>query len=88
MVNGECRRWQYWWLSNICRHQSCQPNAALGTWGIDIDGNGTDGKGKVWAVLNHNSEFAVIPEPGTLVAGGFGMLGIAVAGLRRRRLVM
>jgi hypothetical protein len=35
---------------------------ALGTWGIDTTDN------TVWAVVNHNSEFAVevvVPEPGT-----------------------
>lgn len=50
---------------------------ALGAWGVDYDSN------KVWAVIDHNSSFAVvIPEPSafllTLVAGG-GLL------LRRRR---
>jgi len=37
-------------------------------------------------VLNHNSDFAVIPEPSTLVFGGLALLGLAGAGLRRRRL--
>ncbi len=55
----------------------------LGAYGVDpSDVNG----GVVWAVLNHNSEFAVIPEPSTLVLGGLALLGLAGAGLRRRRL--
>lgn len=57
---------------------------ALGTWGIDTSGVG--GTGYVWAVLNHNSDFAVIPEPSTLVLGGLALLGFAGVGLRRRRL--
>jgi len=50
----------------------------LGSWGYDT-GNNT-----VWAVIDHNSEFAVatIPEPhvGLMFLGGFGLLGL----LRRR----
>lgn len=55
-------------------------NAAtmLGAYGVDTVG------GSVWAVINHNSDFAAIPEPGT------GML-LAVSGalllLMRRRLI-
>ena len=54
--------------------------AVLGLWGVDTVNN------VAWAVLNHNSEFAVIPEPSTLVLGGLALLGLAGAGLRRRRL--
>jgi fibronectin-binding autotransporter adhesin len=53
---------------------------SLGDYGIDPTNN------VVWAVLNHNSEFAVIPEPSTLVLGGLALLGFAGAGLRRRRM--
>jgi len=50
----------------------------LGTWGVDADGR------LVWAVVNHNSLFSVIPEPGTA-----GLFALSVAGLllRRRRKV-
>jgi hypothetical protein len=54
----------------------------LGAYGVDPS---SPTGGVVWAVLNHNSEFAVIPEPSTLVAGGLAMLGLALAGLRKRR---
>lgn len=55
------------------------PTGVLGDYGI-IPGSNT-----VWAVLDHNSEFAVIPEPSTMVLGGIAMLGFAGFGLRRRR---
>ncbi len=52
----------------------------LGSWGVDTVSN------TVWAVLDHNSDFAVIPEPSTLVLGGLALLGFAGVGLRRRRM--
>jgi MYXO-CTERM domain-containing protein len=55
-------------------------HSALGSYGVNTDNN------TVWAVLNHNSEFAVIPEPSTLMLGGLALLGLAGAGLRRRRM--
>ena len=49
----------------------------VGAYGASIDG----GVATAWAVLNHNSDFAVIPEPGT-----FGLLvaGAGIIWLRRR----
>ena len=44
---------------------------ALGTYGVDLS---TD---TAWAVVNHDSEFAVVPEPATmslLVMGGLAVL--------------
>jgi autotransporter-associated beta strand protein len=52
-------------------------NAFLGTYGVDPANN------VVWAVLNHNSEFAVIPEPSTLALGAIGLLGLGIHRLRR-----
>ncbi len=40
----------------------------LGTYGVDIN------QGVVWAVLNHNSEFSVVPEPSTWLLLAFGLL--------------
>lgn len=51
---------------------------ALGTWGVDTTNN------VAWAVLNHNSQFAVQPEPGTLALLGISGMGMAVAALRRK----
>jgi len=49
----------------------------LGYYGINTS------KGTVWAVINHNSDFAVIPEPGTWALLLFG--GGALLGWRKRR---
>ena len=59
------------------RGYNAETDFVLGYYGIDVE-NGT-----VWAVLNHNSDFAVIPEPGSwaLLALGAG----AVLGWRKRR---
>lgn len=48
----------------------------LGAYGVDPTNN------RVWAVVNHNSQFSVVPEPAT-----FSLLGLAAVGfgLRRRR---
>ncbi len=54
-------------------------NFNLGTYGVDVEG------GIVWAVLNHNSEFSVVPEPSTgSLAMGAGAL-LLIATLWRRR---
>lgn len=46
----------------------------LGSFGSDIDTN------TVWAVLDHNSPFGVVPEPGTL-----SLLALGLVALRCRR---
>lgn len=52
---------------------------ALGTWGVDIENS------VVWAVLNHSSEFAVVPEPATMAFLAIGGLAMAGAGVMQRR---
>lgn len=53
----------------------------LGYYGIDTDAN------VVWAVIDHASEFAVVPEPGTLLLLAAGGLCLVVARLRRKQSV-
>jgi autotransporter-associated beta strand protein len=50
----------------------------LGSFGVDVVNN------VVWAVLDHNSFFAVIPTPGALPAGAL-LMGLVVAAKRRRQ---
>ena len=54
----------------------------VGAWGVNTTGN------EAWAVLNHASEFAVVPEPSawTLLAiGGVALCGLAISKRRARR---
>ncbi len=53
----------------------------LGTYGIDTT------TGTVWAVLDHNSSFAVVPEPSTWLLLGLGFAGLLFHrnNLRRKR---
>ncbi len=58
--------------------------AILGSYGVDTTG------ANVWGVVNHNSQFAagqfaVVPEPSTLLLAAFGLMGIAGYRVRRRR---
>jgi hypothetical protein len=52
----------------------------IGAWGVDSTNH------DAWAVVNHNSQFAVVPEPGTIVLAVFGAAGFLVVGLRRTRI--
>ncbi len=94
VVNGEFLGWlngSNTWVNAVAGNSSTGINAVtnfagsfatsgasatsnyLGSWGYDTTGE------TVWAVLDHNSGFAVIPEPQTWVLIGFG---IAVVGWR------
>jgi len=50
----------------------------LGSWGRETTAN------TVWAVTDHNSQFAVVPEPGTLGLAAVGLAG-GIWYLRQRR---
>ena len=51
----------------------------LGDWGVNTVNH------TVWAVVNHNSEFAA-PEPSTLVLLGIGAVTVLAYAWRKRRL--
>ena len=53
-------------------------DTTLGDWGVNT---ATD---TVWAVVNHNSEFAVVPEPSTLILLAVAISLIGYAWQRRR----
>ena len=57
---------------------SAQLATVMGAWGVDTNASNH----LVWAVLDHNSQFAVVPEPSTIILAAFGLLGLI--GLRRR----
>ena len=50
----------------------------VGVWGVDTTND------EAWAVIDHNSMFAVVPEPSAIVLAAFGLFGCAFA-LRRRK---
>ena len=53
----------------------------LGSWGVDATNH------MAWAVLDHNSQFAVAtPEPSTMVLAILGLIGLLGFAIRRRRL--
>jgi len=52
-------------------------SAYVGAYGVDTTG------GSVWAVINHNSDYAVVPEPATWALLAFSLTTVMV--LRRRR---
>ena len=53
----------------------------LGDYGVDVQSH------TVWAVLDHNSRFAVVPEPSTLVCLVAAAVGWLAFCARKRRLV-
>ena len=65
--------------SSIASLTSTQLDQILGAYGVDPSSGNHD----VWAVINHNSQFAVVPEPSTLLLAALGLAGSAV--YRRRR---
>ena len=60
---------------------SAQLSDILGAYGVDPSSGNHD----VWAVINHNSQFAVVPEPSTLLLAALGLAGLAGYRVRRRR---
>jgi hypothetical protein len=54
-------------------------NLVLGHYGLDATNK------SVWAVVDHNGQFAAVPEPATLLLLAAGGLSAAVVGVIRRR---
>jgi hypothetical protein len=50
----------------------------VGVWGVDTSGD------QAWAIVDHNSEFAVVPEPSTIVLAALGLAGMAFAARKRK----
>ena len=57
-------------------------NFLLGAYGVQTTAVGGP---DVWAVINHNSQFAVVPEPSTLLLAALGLAGLTGYRVRRRR---
>jgi len=51
----------------------------LGSWGVDVVNN------RVWAVIDHGGQFAVVPEPSSLVLTACGAAALTFVALKRRR---
>ena len=66
------------WADYLTANPGATPASALGVYATDLNTR------TVWAVVNHNSDFAavVVPEPASVALAAFG---IAAAGLAARR---
>ncbi|HEX3998072.1 MAG TPA: PEP-CTERM sorting domain-containing protein [Pirellulales bacterium] len=69
------------WATFASEHDITDANIGnfLGSYGVDVYDH------DVWAVVNHNSQFAVVPEPSGLVLAACGALALCGAAIHRRR---
>jgi hypothetical protein len=68
------------WADYLTADPGAAPASALGVYGTDLDTR------TVWAVVNHNSDFAamLVPEPTSLAAVG-AAVGVTFLVARRRK---
>jgi hypothetical protein len=67
------------WTSYVSANPGATAANSLGRYGVDTTSN------KVWAVINHNSEFVVVvPEPSAFALAGLGAALACYAAWRRR----
>ena len=64
---------------NLANITAAQLDEVMGAYGADPTAH------DAWAVVDHNSEFAVVPEPATLLLAGLGVLRSSAPQLRRRK---
>ena len=65
-----------WFATEQGQGQTLQ--TLLGSWGVDTADNA------VWAIVDHDAQFAVVPEPGTLALLAAGAVALGVAYRRRK----
>ena len=68
------------WLDYVAADNSRTPANSLGAFGIDTAGD------TIWAVIDHNSQFAAVPvpEPSSLTLASLGILAAGWIASRRR----
>ena len=68
------------WLDYVAASSGRTPANSLGAYGVDTT---TD---TLWAVIDHNSQFAAVPEPSGLALAFAGLGMLTASGIGRRRL--
>jgi len=81
LVQSPCSGYQGVWNAFVAQFGVSDGNLGLfaRSWGVEIDTN------EVWAITDHQGEFAVVPEPSTLALTAVGAIGICWIACRQRR---
>ena len=72
--------WQAFMAREESLHGGVLPDLdlLLGSWGVDLANH------EAWAVIDHDADFAVVPEPGTLALLAAAAIGWLVYSRRRK----